>query len=451
MANLLKESKIIELKKSLDELPFALISVGAILNASNSCLLYFGIDHDGKAYGVKTNKDTLDFIKKEIDEHIFPRLDYEISLEKLERKEVIKIKANGNKRPYSVFKKYYIRDNNNDRYMSFNQLKEIILKNSNIYKNPNEFSFDYKLNQIDEKKLINFIEKINIKNNFDFSYKGMEDCLSKLGLIHNSLLSRSALFLFSNKNDLATNLNLYKNDDKSQLIISRQIRGDIFTLIDNAFEFIKENIKYLDSNKSIPEIPFQVLKEILLNMYMHQDYDLSFENQIDITPSYITFSNPGNIIKGLSPLDFALGIEESHFNNPLIALMLYLNQDITMFGQGFKTVFDISDKEGIKYQFMNKDNNFIFEFSRKAHLNKILVKEKNKDKPIKETIEISLSDIDKKVFDLIKTKEGLRKEDIAKKTNKSLITIQRSIKKLIDNHYIKRVGSNKTGYWVAIK
>ena len=92
-----------------------------------------------------------------------------------------------------------------------------------------------------------------------------------------------------------------------------------------------------------------------------------------------------------------------------------------------------------------------FEFSRKSHLNKILAKEKNKDKPIKETNEISLSDIDKKVFDLIKTKEGWRKEDIAKKTNKSLITIQRSIKKLIDNHYIKRVGSNKTGYWVAIK
>ena len=38
-------------------------------------------------------------------------------------------------------------------------------------------------------------------------------------------------------------------------------------------------------------------------------------------------------------------------------------------------------------------------------------------------------------------------EDAAKELNKSVITIQRGIKKLVELGLIERIGSNKTGYW----
>lgn len=36
---------------------------------------------------------------------------------------------------------------------------------------------------------------------------------------------------------------------------------------------------------------------------------------------------------------------------------------------------------------------------------------------------------------------------LAEKLNKSVITIQRGLTKLVDLGLVERVGSNKTGYW----
>ena len=36
---------------------------------------------------------------------------------------------------------------------------------------------------------------------------------------------------------------------------------------------------------------------------------------------------------------------------------------------------------------------------------------------------------------------------LAEKLNKSVITIQRGLKKLVDLGLVERAGSNKTGYW----
>ena len=57
-----------------------------------------------------------------------------------------------------------------------------------------------------------------------------------------------------------------------------------------------------------------------------------------------------------------------------------------------------------------------------------------------------------KIKKMIKTKNNkdINKAQIAKMIERSEMTVQRAIKKLTDERLIKRVGSNKTGYWEVI-
>ena len=54
------------------------------------------------------------------------------------------------------------------------------------------------------------------------------------------------------------------------------------------------------------------------------------------------------------------------------------------------------------------------------------------------------------MLEIIKNNKGVTKAQIAKTINKSEMTIQRAIKKLIDENLIRRIGPNKTGYWEVI-
>lgn len=60
---------------------------------------------------------------------------------------------------------------------------------------------------------------------------------------------------------------------------------------------------------------------------------------------------------------------------------------------------------------------------------------------------LNLTDTEKLVLEILKTNKSINKPQIANAINKTEMTVQRAIKKLINEKMIKRVGSNKTGYW----
>ena len=52
---------------------------------------------------------------------------------------------------------------------------------------------------------------------------------------------------------------------------------------------------------------------------------------------------------------------------------------------------------------------------------------------------------------MIDSKKGIKRSELAQELDKTEMTIHRAIKKLIEFNMIRRVGSNKTGYWEVIK
>lgn len=65
--------------------------------------------------------------------------------------------------------------------------------------------------------------------------------------------------------------------------------------------------------------------------------------------------------------------------------------------------------------------------------------------------ELNLSDVEQKIYDLIKSKKQVTSVRILQDTGLSHATIERHIKKLVEKELIKRVGAKKNGYWEVLK
>ncbi len=61
--------------------------------------------------------------------------------------------------------------------------------------------------------------------------------------------------------------------------------------------------------------------------------------------------------------------------------------------------------------------------------------------------EINLSETDKKVFSAIKKNPSIKRQELISSLGIGKSTLDRSLKKLKEMELLKRVGSNKVGYW----
>ena len=93
---------------------------------------------------------------------------------------------------------------------------------------------------------------------------------------------------------------------------------------------------------------------------------------------------------------------------------------------------------GVSWAFRKDAYGFLFEFIRtNVHLN-VHIKE-------------ALTESEQIILNLIKNNESVSKSELAIRIKKSEKTIQRIISSLIKKGLVKRVGSNKTGYWEVVE
>ncbi|MCF0106430.1 MAG: winged helix-turn-helix transcriptional regulator [Holdemanella sp.] len=193
-----------------------------------------------------------------------------------------------------------------------------------------------------------------------------------------------------------------------------------------------------------PEIPIEAIREIVVNSFAHMRVNNSSFSEIYITPTRVHIYNPGFLVKGKSPLDFANGTNGPIARNPLINTVLYLNKTIESFGTGFGRVFSLCEKNHIETKYGNNAFGFVFEFIRKQ----INVT----SEPMNDTIDVTidLNETEIAVFDTIRKHDKVNRSEISKIIGKSDITTQRAINKLVEKKLIQRIGSNRTGYWKVI-
>lgn len=444
-----RESENVEFKKSTGQLSKSMDDIASILNKDGEGVLYFGIRPDGEVCGQEVTEKTLNDIAENIKASIKPMIYPKIEEIELDGKSVIRVSFSGNERPYSSYGRYYKRVFDRAEEMSAEELKETFasLDYTSSWEN---HKTAFGLEAIDHDALKRFYDQSVSCGRLDPLpiYDEME-LLTGLGLIIDEKLTNAGYYLFSAREPVVLKAAIYSTDARISFNDIQRWKGNIFNLIDKGILYIKNNIRWrvVSSGKAerieVPEIPIDAIREIVVNSFAHANYRGETEHEIDITPTEIEIYNPGSFPMNLTPESFVSKRHKSLPRNKVILEVLYKCKNVEMFGSGFKKVYGLCDSEGVKVKYDLDPYGFSFFFLRKSD-NVPSERQLGTD-------EGWMSNVDREVLMMIKENPTMSSKEISDRLNRGYRTVQRSFSALKNNGEIRRIGTQRRGYWEILK
>ncbi|HSV43877.1 MAG TPA: RNA-binding domain-containing protein, partial [Candidatus Bathyarchaeia archaeon] len=210
----LKESETLELKKSTSELKEAIVSIVAILNKHSRGGLYFGVKNDGVVVGQAVSEKTVREVSQSISENIEPKIYPKVRGKEIGGKACVVVNFEGAEAPYFAFGRAYMRVGDENRQLSAKELEKIFLRKNRERLKWDSLPSEYKLKDINENLLRQYIERANIAGRISFSFDNKESILKKLGLIRDKKLLKAAEVLFCKKSSLKVQLAVFAGNDK---------------------------------------------------------------------------------------------------------------------------------------------------------------------------------------------------------------------------------------------
>ena len=438
----MKENELIEFKKTTSELNEAMNSISAILNKHRRGTLYFGLKNDGTPFRFQITDSTVRDVSRKIFEAIKPQIFPIIEVINIEGIDVIKVEFSGDDTPYSSFGKYYIRIADEDRELTPQALRKIMIDKEYEENWEEKISID-SIDDIDEVTFEKFKKKaLSCGRLSDLEYTNLE-LLKKLNLVVNGKLNNAGKLLFSKNNPIVLKMAVFATNEKKTFLDLTRVEGNIFQLIDKAMKYLVENlrwrVKLSDDHihrDEIPEVPIEALREIVVNSFTHARYDVQIQHEIDIFSDRVVISNPGSFANDYTPEDFAISNMNSFLRNEKIAKVLYLCKDVESFGTGFNKIYSLCKEANVRLGYEKFDEFFSFIFYRE-----------DRNVVTNVVTNVVLNENEKQILELLRSNNYLTASKISEMIDKSSRNIQRIMDSLKNKGLIERIGSNKTGYW----
>ena len=140
----------------------------------------------------------------------------------------------------------------------------------------------------------------------------ISNVLKKLGLLIGDKLTNAAVILFckdEHKQFLQSNIQLarFKGTTKSEFINNKKYRANAFDLYDKAMNFLVTSLpvaaRIVAGNASrveTPAIPYQVLREALINALVHRDYSNAGGSiSVAVYDDRVNITNIGSLPNGV--------------------------------------------------------------------------------------------------------------------------------------------------------
>lgn len=436
--NLGLENEILEFKETTGELHQAIESIAAILNKHNAGVLYFGVLDNGDVKGQIISDNTIKNVTDGIYRDIEPRIVPTVQRIALDGKEVIKVSFSGKQVPYSAFGKFLIRVGTQNRQMTRDELRKLIKNEDYSYpweKEKNSSGLD----DIDNDSLKSYYDEAVGCGRLVLDTYNDKELLTILELYKDGALNNAAIALFGKSAGIGLKVATFATNEKITFTDLKLFKGNIYQLYNKAISYISDHINWrLDigiKSETIPEIPLEAIREIVINAFAHAIYEPTPEIEINVFPGMITISNPGSFPDELTPIDFINDDISSIKRNPLILDVLYRCKNVEKSGTGFKRVNKVCSKNGIRWDFKETAYGFSFTFYRtnKSYARNI----ENND----------LTDLEEKVYRLINNNVKISREEIANILGIGIRSVQRITNSLVKKGYLLRIGNNRFGYW----
>lgn len=275
MKQKINEDEVTELKKSTSELKEAIVSIVAILNKHKHGKLYFGIKDDGTVVGQEVSSKTLREVSEAITTKIEPKIYPTVTKILIEDKDCILVEFDGQNIPYVADGRGYIRVSDQDKKLSVQEMRKILIKTNEIKDKWEERPSEITLADIDEDTLRKFINKGNKKGRINYEYTNKVDILKRLNLIDkDGNIKNAGNILFGKNPNVELRTAIFATEEKTTFIDMQDFNGNVFELIDKGEQYISKNIRWSANfhtgsfaREDIPEIPIGAIREALCNAF----------------------------------------------------------------------------------------------------------------------------------------------------------------------------------------
>lgn len=442
------ESEEIELKKSTSQLERALKAICAFLNHKGG-KVYFGIAPDRKIVGQEVSDQTLKTISQKIRQKIKPEINPEIKVLEIEGRKIIEVKVDeGRNKPYYLDGIPYKRVGNENPIISPEELKKIILKREKVYWDE-EICEEASLENIDwefvkwYKEKYEFIARKKI-------YTPDEDLLKALGCIK----VVDGEFKPTNGGILAFGKDSQKFFPQAKAIVAvypsakvgtrhvdiKEISGNLIRIVDEVDEFIRRYLStfsYLKEGKlareEIPQYPYFVVRELLINAVVHRDYALRGAKVIiKIFKDRIEYQSPGPLPEGITPENI---VKEVFHRNPVLMGVFSSIKYVEEIGEGWDRIMEEVKSHPLKPKMPNIENPgrsvIVTIFSPEGY----------------EYVGLYLNERQRKALEYIKEKGKITRREYIELTKVSQRQANKDIDILIKKNLIVRYGKGRSVYY----
>ncbi len=430
------ETNRIEYKRELHADVDIKKEVIAFLNYYEGGVIYIGIDKTGNVVGVSDADGDALKIKDRIKNNISPSAMglFDVVVEEREGREIVKITvASGSEKPY--FKKKYgmtdkgcfIRVGTAAEPMAQAMIDKLFAtrtRNSigKILSNRQDLTF--------EQLRIYYEEKRKPLNN---QFKKSLELLTEDGVLN------YAAYLLADENGVSIKVAKYSGTNRVDLIENNEYG---YCSLIKATKSVLDKIEL--ENRTATQITSKeridrrlwnpvAIREAVINSIVHNDFTREAPPKFEIFADRIEITSAGTLPEGLNEDDFFDGVSIPR-NRELMRVYRDLEL-VEQLGSGVPRILESYGKEC--FRFMVNFIRMTFPVSEEIIRQGGLVD--------------GLVDSQRKIVELIKANPKISKKDMAENIGISTTAIDKHIRSLRENNIIKRVGSDRTGYWELLK
>ena len=441
-----KENQHIEYKSSFNDAVIETVSAFANTKGGK---VYIGVDDFGDPIpNFSIGKESIPKWINEIKNKTQPSIIADVESEELLGKEVICIQVNEFPiKPVACKGRYFQRVNGANHQLSAQEVANLHLKTFgsswDYYPSPH-----YAIDSIALDKVTQFIDLANQIREVKIQDEPLT-VLRKFELVKNDNQIANACHLLFSKNEVFdATISIGRFASETSIKDSLVVRTDLFNEVEVTLAFLK---KHINKNYIITgdpqrieqwEYPLEALREIVINMIVHRDYQNTGDSIIKIYDTKIEFYNPGKLENGLTIADLKSGIYTSYARNRKVADVFREAGIIEKYGSGIQRITNAFISYGLQEPvFQEFQNGFRVTVFNKTNKN-------NKDIGVNEGLNEGLNSM----LTAILQNPGIQAKQLSNiLEDRPLKTIERQIKSLTDKGYIERKGSKKTGGYYVVK
>ena len=456
------ESETLELKKSTGQLERGMESLCGMLNGEGGSVV-FGVTDEGNVVGQEVGDST----KREIASCIrefepFPLLNIEyIGLPNTDKQLIVITTTSTDDKPFVYKGRPYMRVESTTATMPQARYHDLLDRsNRAVIQWERRTNPELTLSDLDEEEIKRTVRiGVEMGRLPEAAYRSdIPTVLTNLELMKDGRLTNAAAVLYLKHEtmeypQLLLRLARFQGTDNRVFLDNKQVRGNVFLMLEEAMAFFFRHLNLSGEVKGLYReerltVPRDALRECVINALIHREYNTPGGSiGIAIFNDRIEIVNFGQIPQGV---DYSSQNPPmiSKPNNPIIARSFFYRGTFENWGRGLGLMKSKCLEAGLpEPEITSRNGNVIVVFRFDKMLNGQPIESSGTLNGILNgTLNGTLNDSQQLVYEYIRTHPGCQASEIIDHCGIPRDTLNKILRKLIEEHnLIERRGSKRTG------